>query len=221
MVSFKPLAAAALLVQAVLASPTLSTRAEGVHLFNCRPSSNGVAQTWQSLVVVRTYLPSTKTYTSVLTPPQYCANDSDCSNSGYNPSSDNVCVKSSSGTSGSYHIWEGGSQSCTFPTGVKFSWNITSNAQSQPNYSTVGYVDTAFLEATPWQLAELLGTGKKLTRDLPDTTGGDRMGTEVLLDTRTTTERAHRTTLIAARRSITTSRVAVGVRIQIVDLAYA
>ncbi|KAK3898428.1 hypothetical protein C8A05DRAFT_47261 [Staphylotrichum tortipilum] len=119
MVSFKPLAAAALLAQVSFASPALSTRAEGVHLFNCRPSSNNVAQTWQSLVV-------------------YCANDSDCGNPGYNPSSDNVCVKSSSGTAWNYHIWEGGSQSCTFPTGVKFSWNISSNAQAQPNYSTVG-----------------------------------------------------------------------------------
>ena len=54
MVSFKPLAAAALLAQGALASPALSTRAEGVHLFNCRPSSGNVAQTWQSLAVVST-----------------------------------------------------------------------------------------------------------------------------------------------------------------------
>ena len=45
---------------------------------------------------------------------------------------------SNSGTAGSFHIWEGGPQSCTFPSGVTFGWNIPSNAQSQPNYSSVG-----------------------------------------------------------------------------------
>jgi hypothetical protein len=47
---------------------------------------------------------------------------------------------SSSGKEDDYHIWEGGSQSCTFPSGVKFTWNIPSGAQSLPNYNSVGYV---------------------------------------------------------------------------------
>ena len=46
---------------------------------------------------------------------------------------------SSSTNETGYHIWEGSSQSCTFPTGVKFSWNINSNAQSLANYASVGY----------------------------------------------------------------------------------
>ncbi|KAH6621524.1 hypothetical protein B0J18DRAFT_229071 [Chaetomium sp. MPI-SDFR-AT-0129] len=113
-------ASAALLAQSALASPALATRGEGIHLFNCRPFGGaGVPQTWLSIVV-------------------YCANDSDCSNLTYNPPSDNVCVKGTSSSSEVYHIWEGSSQSCTFPTGVTFSWNIPSNAQSQPNYSSVG-----------------------------------------------------------------------------------
>lgn len=74
---------------------------------------------------------------------QYCANDSDCSSLSYSPPSDNVCVKGTSSTSESYHIWEGSSQSCTFPTGVTFTWNIPSSAQSQPNYSSVGYVPSS------------------------------------------------------------------------------
>jgi hypothetical protein len=38
-----------------------------------------------------------------------------------------------------FHQWEGSSQSCTFAdTGVTFSWNIPANAQSLPNYSSVG-----------------------------------------------------------------------------------
>ncbi|KAG7294482.1 hypothetical protein NEMBOFW57_004556 [Staphylotrichum longicolle] len=124
MVALKTLAAAALVAQGVLASPAqdpqLAKRGEGIHLLNCRPYGGaGVAQTWLSLVV-------------------YCANDSDCSNLSYSPSSNNVCVKGTSTTSEAYHVWEGGSQSCTFPSGVKFTWNIPSNAQSQANYSPVG-----------------------------------------------------------------------------------
>ncbi|KAH6622684.1 hypothetical protein F5144DRAFT_517088 [Chaetomium tenue] len=117
----KLFASAALLAQGALAVPTeLAKRGEGIHLFNCRPFGGaGVPQTWISIVV-------------------YCANDSDCSSLGYSPPSNNVCVKGTSTSSETYHVWEGGSQSCTFPTGVTFTWNIPSGAQSQPNYSSVG-----------------------------------------------------------------------------------
>lgn len=46
-------ASAVLVAQGALASPTLATRGEGVHLFNCRPwGGAGVTQTWISIVVV-------------------------------------------------------------------------------------------------------------------------------------------------------------------------
>jgi hypothetical protein len=45
---------------------------------------------------------------------------------------------SNSGTADSFHIWEGGPQSCTFPSGVTFGWNIPANAQSQADFSYVG-----------------------------------------------------------------------------------
>ncbi|KAL2143660.1 hypothetical protein VTI28DRAFT_10167 [Corynascus sepedonium] len=113
-------ASAALVVQGALASPTLATRGEGVHLFNCRPwGGAGVTQTWISIVV-------------------YCANDSDCSQLSYSPPRDNVCVKGVSTTEEAYHIWEGSEQSCTFPTGVTFTWNIPSDAQSRPDYTYIG-----------------------------------------------------------------------------------
>ncbi|KAK4099288.1 hypothetical protein N658DRAFT_453303, partial [Parathielavia hyrcaniae] len=110
-----------------LSGPSLATRGEGVHLLNCSPgpdrdpggSKVPPPKTWVSLVV-------------------YCANDSDCSNPSYKPSPDNVCVKYSTTYNGQSNIWKGGSQSCTFPSGVSFSWNIRSDAQSQPNYANVG-----------------------------------------------------------------------------------
>jgi hypothetical protein len=93
---------------------------------------------------------SLKCYCSRL---QYCANDSDCSDLGYQPPSDNVCVKKSSGNEEEYHTWEGGSQSCTFPTGVTFSWNIPPNAQSLPDYSYIGcVVGIVFIFLFPSQL---------------------------------------------------------------------
>ncbi|KAE8454466.1 hypothetical protein EG329_000089 [Mollisiaceae sp. DMI_Dod_QoI] len=61
----------------------------------------------------------------------YCPNDSDCN---HNPPAGDGCVRPGGGT---YH-WEGSPQSCTFTTGVTFSWNIASNAQSQPNFAYVG-----------------------------------------------------------------------------------
>jgi hypothetical protein len=147
MVGFKSLAAAALLaaqgVLASLASPALASRGEGIHLFNCYPIGGaGVQQTWLSIVVVstgRVYVCPEHLLTIRL---QYCANDSDCSNLGYSPPSENVCIKSSSTSDSNYHVWEGSSQSCTFPSGVTFSWNwnIQGNAQSQANYAYVGYV---------------------------------------------------------------------------------
>ena len=63
---------------------------------------------------------------------QYCANDSNCN---FRPSSSNACYP----TSG-VMAWEGGGQSCGFSTGVYFSWNIQSDAQTKANYSKVGLV---------------------------------------------------------------------------------
>lgn len=61
MVALKSLAAAVLVAQGALASPAqdpqLAKRGEGIHLLNCRPwGGAGVAQTWLSLVVVRSHL---------------------------------------------------------------------------------------------------------------------------------------------------------------------
>ncbi|KAG7285204.1 hypothetical protein NEMBOFW57_009825 [Staphylotrichum longicolle] len=112
MFGLKVIVGAALLAQGVFG--------EGVHLFNCGPfGAAGAPKTWYSIVA-------------------YCANDADCSSLGYNIPSNDACVKSVSGTSGQYHIWEGGPQSCTFPSGVTFSWNIPANAQSQADYTSVG-----------------------------------------------------------------------------------
>ncbi|KAK3942813.1 hypothetical protein QBC46DRAFT_231582, partial [Diplogelasinospora grovesii] len=94
---------------------------EGVHLMNCRPFGAEGAPPPVSLVV-------------------YCPNDSDCNNITFQPSSDNVCQMSS----GNYYTWEGGSKSCTFPTGVTFTWDIESNAQSQANYAYVGSGSNGF-----------------------------------------------------------------------------
>ena len=43
----------------------------------------------------------------------YCADDSNCN---FNPTHNNYCVFHAGGTA----IWEGGSKSCDFPTGVVF-----------------------------------------------------------------------------------------------------
>ncbi len=70
---------------------------------------------------------------------QYCANDADCSNYQYTIPASDACVVSTSSTPEAFNNWEGGPQSCTFPsTGVTFSWDIPSSARSQPNYSWVG-----------------------------------------------------------------------------------
>ncbi|KAI1640729.1 hypothetical protein F4809DRAFT_350434 [Biscogniauxia mediterranea] len=89
--------------------------AEGVHLVNCDgPAGQG------SVVV-------------------YCADDSNCNNV---PTGPNECEFRSEST---YHLWEGSSQSCEFgQTGVSFSWNIESNAQSQATYSQVGTGSNGF-----------------------------------------------------------------------------
>ncbi|KAL2265788.1 hypothetical protein VTJ83DRAFT_6888 [Remersonia thermophila] len=138
------------------APAVLEKRAEGVHLFNCFPTSNS-ANNWLSVVA-------------------YCANDADCSNPSHVLSGSNVCVKKFSlnnndcesrpcppagrashasdawgGGGGEdkgweltpralflVNIWEGSEQSCTFSSGVTFSWNIDRNAQRQNDYTYVG-----------------------------------------------------------------------------------
>ncbi|EAQ90068.1 predicted protein [Chaetomium globosum CBS 148.51] len=70
----------------------------------------------------------------------YCANDSNCN---FRPSSSNACYP----TSG-VMAWEGGGQSCGFSTGVYFSWNIQSDAQTKANYSKVGTGGNGFRDYT-------------------------------------------------------------------------
>ncbi|KAK4215156.1 hypothetical protein QBC37DRAFT_282323 [Rhypophila decipiens] len=96
----------------------------GLRLMNCWPimSGNGAP-------------PGGWRYTSYVV---YCDDMATCDSTLFTPSSNNVCVKKSSTAVNDYYIWEGGSKSCTFPTGVTFTWNIPSNAQSQADYSWVG-----------------------------------------------------------------------------------
>ncbi|KAK4143178.1 uncharacterized protein C8A04DRAFT_12618 [Dichotomopilus funicola] len=112
MLAFTLLAGVAFLARDVLG--------EGVHLLNCR--SFGEAS-------------SDHTFLSIVA---YCADDANCSSVGYNIPANDACVVSSSTAYEDWHQWEGGSQSCTFAsTGVTFTWDIPSNAQSLPNYSSV------------------------------------------------------------------------------------
>ncbi|KAL2114894.1 hypothetical protein VTJ04DRAFT_10557 [Mycothermus thermophilus] len=129
MVKFSLLTAIAAALPSVLATPvaapsnssapaTLSKRGEGVHIFNCWPTSSS-ANNWISVVA-------------------YCANDADCSNPNHHLDGANACVMKLSLNNGNFHIWEGYQQSCKFPTGVTFTWNIDKNAQSQKDYTYVG-----------------------------------------------------------------------------------
>ncbi|KAH6650438.1 hypothetical protein F5144DRAFT_588917 [Chaetomium tenue] len=112
MIGFKLIAAMVILAQ--------SAFGEGIHLLNCRPFGGaGSPQTWYSVVA-------------------YCANDADCSRLNYLIPDQDTCIVSTSSTPESFHTWEGGQQSCTFPTGVTFNWNIPANAQSQADFSSVG-----------------------------------------------------------------------------------
>ena len=75
---------------------------------------------------------------------QYCANDSDCSNPTHSFSHNDVCVMKNSRPEADYHWWEGGPQGCTFPSGVRFTWNIPNDAQSRDDYSYIGSVLLSF-----------------------------------------------------------------------------
>ncbi|KAL1835502.1 hypothetical protein VTJ49DRAFT_6586 [Mycothermus thermophilus] len=124
MVKFSLLTAFVAALPSIFASPVpLEKRleGEGIHLFNCYPISGGTI-TWISVV-------------------GYCANDPDCSNPQHVLSGDNVCIMKHSAGWDDFHIWEGGVQSCRFPNGVVFSWDITSTAQSQQDYTYVGWGD--------------------------------------------------------------------------------
>ncbi|KAK4141366.1 uncharacterized protein C8A04DRAFT_31118 [Dichotomopilus funicola] len=108
----KVIAAAVVLTHGVLG--------EGIHLLNCSPfGAAGNTRIWYSLVA-------------------YCENDADCSSLGYVIPSNDRCIVSTSTTPDSFHTWEGGPQNCTFPTGITFGWNIPANAQSKPDFSSVG-----------------------------------------------------------------------------------
>ncbi|KAM7214719.1 hypothetical protein V8F06_009884 [Rhypophila decipiens] len=58
----------------------------------------------------------------------YCRNDDNCNSF---PSGSNTC------STNSVRKWEG-SSSCTFSTGVIYSWTIFWDSHSKPNYSKVG-----------------------------------------------------------------------------------
>ncbi|EGS18413.1 uncharacterized protein CTHT_0064390 [Thermochaetoides thermophila DSM 1495] len=96
---------------------------EGIHLMNCNPIMGGADPTrkwtWVSAVF-------------------YCPNDADCSRLNYSPDYNDVCIMKTSYTEGDFHRWEGGEQSCRFPTGVTFKWGIIPNAQAFRDYSHVG-----------------------------------------------------------------------------------
>ncbi|KAB5572320.1 hypothetical protein GE09DRAFT_1216884 [Coniochaeta sp. 2T2.1] len=61
----------------------------------------------------------------------FCNDDSNCD---FNPAPNNFCVFHAGGTG----TWEGSTQSCDFPTGTVFTWNIKSAAQSQNNFTPAG-----------------------------------------------------------------------------------
>ena len=135
---FKTYAVASLLA-GVIGSPITDTtasfklakRSEGIHLVNCEEGSNYI----YSAVVVSTHvvLAWTESVLIGLTiNAQYCANDSDCD---FNPASGNECIPNGGGVT----VWEGFPESCEFSTGITFSWDIESNAKSQPYFSQVGY----------------------------------------------------------------------------------
>ncbi|KAK3372128.1 hypothetical protein B0H63DRAFT_526988 [Podospora didyma] len=102
----------------------LAKRGQGIHLVNCRYGASGP---WIYSVVV------------------YCANDGACK---FNPAANNRCYPSLNGDTRQVKMWEGGDYSCTFPTGVKFTWNVKSNAQSYANYATVGSGNNGYVSFT-------------------------------------------------------------------------
>ncbi|KAK0717974.1 hypothetical protein B0T26DRAFT_606702, partial [Lasiosphaeria miniovina] len=89
---------------------------EGVHLLNC--AFEGEPRL-MSLVVD-------------------CTNDFDCSDLAYEPDENSVCVKHTTTWYEDWYQWEGGNKSCTFPSGITFSWEIPLDAQSNPDYTGIG-----------------------------------------------------------------------------------
>ncbi|KUJ17986.1 uncharacterized protein LY89DRAFT_732688 [Mollisia scopiformis] len=67
----------------------------------------------------------------------YCPNDGDCN---HDPGAGNGCDHPNGGT----FTWEGSQQNCKFDTGTTLTWNIESNAQSQPNFAQVGTGSNGF-----------------------------------------------------------------------------
>ncbi|KAI0096060.1 hypothetical protein GGR51DRAFT_544369 [Nemania sp. FL0031] len=70
------------------------------------------------------------TYSAVV----FCTDDSNCN---FNPGPGNECIPNDHLNGNGLETWETNG-SCTFSTGVTFTWSIQSNAQSQPNFSVVG-----------------------------------------------------------------------------------
>ncbi|KAK3290344.1 uncharacterized protein B0H64DRAFT_427872 [Chaetomium fimeti] len=119
MIAPKVLAFASLLASAIagpIAAPSPASEAE----------FNDIVKRAEGIHLVNCKNGATNIYSVVV----YCANDGNCN---FPPSSGNACHP----TSG-VMAWEGGGQSCGFSTGVYFSWNIQSDAQSKPNYTKVG-----------------------------------------------------------------------------------
>ncbi|KAK3403102.1 hypothetical protein B0T20DRAFT_17185 [Sordaria brevicollis] len=144
MFGLKPFAVVSLLFGAVFAAPApapvatasltdsngkrvILKRGEGIHLVNCEGLHYG-----------------TGTASGQISAVVYCANDSDCNNLAVGHLEKDVCVKKFSNDPGVFNIWEGSTQSCTFSTGVTFTWYIPSNAQTLPDYSYVGTASNGY-----------------------------------------------------------------------------
>ncbi|KAK0712923.1 hypothetical protein B0T26DRAFT_651067 [Lasiosphaeria miniovina] len=96
----------------------LGKRVQGVHLVNC-----GDPDVYSMVV--------------------FCPNDGSAACNSF-PGPGNECVTP---PSGGVQFWES-SGSCRFDTGVTFSWNIESSAQSKPNFSVVGSGSNGFTSFT-------------------------------------------------------------------------
>jgi hypothetical protein len=112
-------AALAMTASAIPAPSTqLAKRGEGIHLMDCHsrnPNSNWVA----SIVIY------------CADDGKFCGADKGIGDSIYN--NNDVCIVNEA----ALNTWEGKTESCTFPTGVKFTWNLEANAASAPYYALV------------------------------------------------------------------------------------
>lgn len=94
---------------------------EGIHLVACG--------NFYTAANVRTSIPSSA---QKMTAEQFCPDDGNCN---FIPDPANQCLRTSN------EPWEGKRRYCTFPTGVKYSYDIRADAQSRPDLTKVGWAD--------------------------------------------------------------------------------